>query len=131
LQAYRRFHLHTTENDPEKKDLDEAASTAWLTFEAAFRNQALLTKAYMLQEDVQVILDNFSSWIDQSAPSGYFEAAERLTNIRRESVSDERACSDLLMQLTFEQPDANVAQSWPYIERVKYDDRLRGQMNFH
>lgn len=118
LKAYRRCHLHRAEDDEEKRDLGKAASIAWHAFEAAFRNQNLLTKAYMLQENEQVLIDNFSSWIDGSAPLGYHEAAKHLSYIRRESIVDQEECSNRVMQLTSERSDGEVAASWPYIERV-------------
>ena len=122
LQAYRRFHLHPVEDASEKKDLEEASSVAWHAIKAAFRNQPLLTEAYMLQQDEQTLLDNISSWTDQSAPQGYYQAGGP-PNMRRESVANERTCSELLMQLTSEPPDASAVASWPYIERVKYDSK--------
>ena len=120
LQAYRRFHLHRVEDAAENNDLVEASSVAWHTFRAAFKNQAALTEAYLLEQDERTILGDVSVWIDQSAPAGYSQAGGS-TNMRRESIAGMDACSDRLMQLTSERPDANVAASWPYIERVKYD----------
>lgn len=130
LKAYRRCHLHRAEDDEEKRDLGKAASIAWHAFEAAFRNQNLLTKAYMLQENEQVLIDNFSSWIDGSAPLGYHEAAKHLSYIRRESIVDQEECSNRVMQLTSERSDGKVAASWPYIERVVYVPKLGAKYIF-
>ena len=122
LQAYRRFHLHPAEDAAEKTDLEEASSVAWHTFKAAFKNQPLLSEDYLLQTDEQKLLDNISSWTDQSAPQGYHQNVD-LPNIRRESIDDVAACLKLLKDLTSEPPDANAAANWPYIERVKYDSQ--------
>ena len=120
LRAYRRFHLHPTEDAAEKKDLEEASFVAWHTFKAAFNNQPVLTRAYILQQDEGTLLNNMSSWIDQFAPRGHYQAGHS-PNVRRESIANEVACRELLGQLTSKPLDPSAAASWPYIERVKYD----------
>ena len=121
MLAYRRFHLHPAE-DAERRDLEEASFVAWHTFKAAFRDQPLLTEDYILQQNEQTLIDNMSSWIDQSAPQGYNHGAST-SNTRRESVADPGTCSERLKQLTSEPPNANVAASWPYIESVTYGSK--------
>lgn len=119
LLAYRQFHSRSADDDDEC-DLKEASSVAWHTFEAAFRNQSLLTEEYLREKDEQTLFDNISAWINQSAPQGYYQA-RGVANVRKESADDEKACSDLLTQLTCDSLEANVAASWPYIERVRYE----------
>ena len=127
LRAYKAFHLTDFSNEgdedtpaaAQKPDLEDAASVAWDTFRAAFKNQALLTKDYLLQQEEKTVLDNMSSWVDYSLPQAFYRPGDSLY-VHKTSVTDVVACSNLVEQLTSESANKSVATNWPYIERVKY-----------
>ena len=110
LAAYRLFHLReSTSHD--NQDLKESAKIAWDTLKAACRNEDVLTKAYLLQPDEQLVRNNISSWIHAAGPS---------MDIRTYSMAFPDECADRLRHLTSQSHASNAESQWPYIERVRY-----------
>ena len=122
MQNYRRLHSQPVEDAAAARDTEDAASVAWHTFQAAFRNQPMLTEAFLLEGEEQTILDTFSSWIDRSAPREYL-LASGTSYIYSERFATRAKCSDLLMHLTSEPSNRIARSSWPYVKSVKYDFR--------